>query len=197
MGVPTSTEVRMNDNSQFVESTDLPQKLERHCIATINSTHLFIAGNGQSGEGRKVYLVHVKGDAFEFSSLPPMINERYSAACGTIVDVSTKQANAESEPRLIVAGGPKNVAKTSEIFSFATGKWEKGPNLPRAFEYGGYVSDGEHSLVLIGGQDDNGDLREDIMEYNPQTNQFEFLNGTIETRRQYFSATGVRTQEEC
>ena len=91
----------------------------------------------------------------------------------------------------------KNPIWSSEIYSFSTNSWKDGPELPRGFQYGGYVSDENHSLLLISGIDEHGNIRDDIMQYNQTKNIFETLPGKIEKRRTYFTSSAIETDEDC
>ena len=97
-----------------------------------------------------------------------MKHQRFSAACGTI--------RLDNEVKLIVAGGPSSASKTSEIYSFSTNNWKDGPEVSRGFQYGGYVSDENHSLLLISGIDERSNVREDIMQYNKTKNLIIFVD---------------------
>lgn len=188
-----STELRMYENSEFVMSTNLPEPMERSCISTINSTHFFIAGNA-AGDGKRAYIVGVEQEDFMVTNLPSMNYERFSGACGSLTTSS-------GELQLIVAGGANpNSRQTIEIFSYAQNNWRLiGDALPRGFEYGGYISDSQHPLILIGGLDEHAEARDDIMEfkYEDGSPTFEYLPGKMDTRRQYFAATGLYTEDDC
>ena len=187
--IGSSTELLIDENSEFVESTPLPIPMDRHCISTINSTHLFIAGNGKGDSGDRAFIVNTQNAQFTYNELSRMKHQRFSAACGAI--------HLDNEVKLIVAGGPSSTSKTSEIYSFSTNNWEDGPEVSRGFQYGGYVSDENHSLLLISGIDERSNVREDIMQYNKTKNKFETLPGKIEKRRTYFSAGAIETEEDC
>ena len=188
-----STEIGMFENSEFTMSTNLPESMDRSCISTINSTHFFIAGNA-AGDGKIAYIVGVEQEDFKFTRLPSMKYERFSAACGSLTTSS-------GELQFIVAGGAnKNYIKTIEIFSSAQNNWRVFDDaLPRGFELGGYISDSQHPLLLIGGVDEHQNERDDIMElkYEDGPPTFEILLGKMDTRRKYFSATGLYTEEDC
>ena len=120
--------------------------------------------------------------------------ERFSAGCGSYTTSS-------GEMNLIVAGGANpNSRKTIEIFSLAQNIWRLFDNsLPRGFEYGAYISDSQHPLLLIGGVDEHAEARDDILEFKFEDGPpaFEILPGKMSTRRQYFAATGLYTEEQC
>ena len=189
LDIGTSTEILIDENSAFVESIPLPIPMDSHCISRINSSHLFMAGNRQSDSQDRAFIVNTQSDPFMVSELSRMHHKRSSAACGTI--------NSDNQVHLIVAGGPRQASKTSEIYSFSTNSWKNGPELPRGFQYGGYVSDDNHSLLLISGIDEHGNIRDDIMQYNQTKNIFETLPGKIEKRRTYFTSSAIETDEDC
>ena len=185
-----SSEMMIQDN--FKLSVTLPEEMYEHCMSKINDTHLFIAGGCNHN---MAYLVNTAQEDFIFTPLPPMNEGRRLAACGTIINPPSSEA-AKEDKLLIVAGGYDS-RTISEIFSMIKNKWMVGPSLPRAFADGGYFSDEQHSLMMVGGRDEYDSPRSDVMEYEEQLNMFQTLPGTLNIPRHAFPATGWYTEEDC
>ena len=117
--------------------------------------------------------------------------DRRVAACGSFTNPSSFKDGTE-ETFLIVAGG-YNSRTTTSIYSMTNQRWTPGPNLPRGFVYGGYVSNENHPLILVGGKDENNNKRNDIMAYDKELNTFEVLPGKLKYARSQFAASGIYT----
>jgi len=192
VGTSTSSEIKFEGSDVFMNSTTLPEYMIDHSICKVNSTHLFMTGS--SYDGKMAYLVNtLDPDKFEFHRLPPLLSYRYAASCGTIIRPSSSFSASSVE--VIVAGryGADESKSTSEIYSFETNEWRKGPHLPRDFYYGGYVSNLEQPLILAGG---NLGLT-DIIAYQMDTNIFEILPGKLDTPRRSFAMSGIVSDEDC
>ena len=103
----------------------------------------------------------------------------------------------EKELLLLVAGGLDSET-TSEIFDLKKYEWKNGPTIPdNGFGYGGYVSTMKHPLMLVGGEDNNLDLRNNIISYNRLEKTFEVLQGQLNTPRHSLAAVAMETMENC
>ena len=176
-------------------SSQLPGKSFLHCMARINRSHLFVAANFyQSGEYGGAYIVDTSNDHFEFYIIPDTNMHRYNAACGSFKD---KDENIF----LIVAGGENasgNVpSTTTELYSVKEKIWIDGPYLPRGFKRGGYISDEDHPLILLGGYNEMEVAMHNVIEYNIESNAFEQLPGKLETPRVNFAASVIYTDDDC
>jgi len=69
--------------------------------------------------------------------------------------------------------------------------------MPRGFMYGGYLSNEEHPLIMIGGVDENGNSVTNIMEYQREFNTIEILPGKLNTARKNFGVSGMYNSEDC
>ena len=187
-----------------------------HCIANINSTHLFIAGRVGHIYNRTAdaaYIVDTRYSDFNFIQLPNLRRDRVAPACGAINDVRVESGVSITDTILIVAGGDfhsvhlGDTSRTTEKFKLSdwnvvpNTRWEKGPQLPRSFYQGGYVSNSQHPLILVGGANDTTrhkhDLFDDILELNYEEFVFQTLPGRLKTPRKQFAVTGVETEEDC
>ena len=157
-------------------------------MAKINNTHFFIAGS--SFTENTAYLINTEGNEFIYSKLPLMNEYRYGAACGSWID------EENDDLLLIVAGGASDAADTSEIFSMNNDEWSKGPNLPYRVEGGGYISDDQNPLIVIGGMDFPLKMSS-LMAYQKETNSFEILPAKLEIGRWRLAATGIYDNEDC
>ena len=128
-----------------------------------------------------------------------MINPRINAACGISTSLN------DNEIKLIVAGGA-NVGSTSEVFivdkvyfTRSRFKWEKGPDLPREFIMGGSVYDKKKGeWILVGGSNITGKKQySDIIEYNRDANNFEFLPAKLKIGRYGFGALLAQVTDKC
>ena len=77
------------------------------------------------------------------------------------------------------------------------GTWETGPSLPRGFSNGCHVSSTIDGLILIGGFDEFGNVRSDLMTYNRVFEQFETLPAKLSTPRYACTATRIPNNGEC
>lgn len=174
----------------FRPSSRLPADMYAHCMGKMNETHIFIAGNFYYSS----YLVDVSGDEFIFTEILNLDLNRYYSACGSFKDEAENQF-------LIVAGGTNNhewsVLSSSEIFSLSEFQWQPGPELPRGFAMGGYISDEYHSLIIVGGLDEHGVETDSIIEYRADLNIFEYIPGKLNIPRYAFSASTVYSNENC
>ena len=187
----TTSEIISIDQGIPILGVDLPEKMSKHCSASINTTHVFLAGNYYNT--KMAYIVDTSTSPFKFIKLPPLLGNREAAGCGVSVS-ETK------DTQLIVAGGydwSGAMLMTSELYSIKQKQWVDGPALPRGFEHGASVSNKEHPLMLIGGQDENGNVRGDIMDYDAKTNSFQILPGQLKTPRKVFSVVGLKTEDIC
>lgn len=185
------SEILVDENGGFMMSVNLPEATYGHCSSRINETHLFIAANHYNLQS--AYIVDVSSDEFGFTKLPPMQKYRYMPACGSLVE--TSKSLSSPGHLLIVAGGYDVV--DSELFSMVRNEWIQGPRLPRAYSSGGYFTTEEHPLMVIGGKDKNGNYRNNVITYRPESNTFETMPGKMSNARGYFAATPQETDEDC
>jgi len=185
-----SSEILIKPEDQFIMSQELPEDMKDQCMSKINSTHFFIGGTYYNW--RNAYVVNTADDEFVFTQLPTMTQDRQYAACGSFI---TDEGNDLS---IIVAGGAYAYGlPTSEIFSFKTNEWKNGPTLPRGFGVGGYFSDEQNPLILVGGFDDRGDPQTNVIHYVKDSNTFELLPANLNIARDGLTVTGVYDDEDC
>jgi len=181
----STSEILPKSDGSFVTGADLPTRMENYCVAKVNETHVFIAGNFVNS--KMAYIVNVAtAPRFVFTKLPPLNVGRYSAACGVF-------KNYDAETSLLVAGGccSENGYSTSEIYSVKTNSWAMGPNLPTGFYYGGYISSEENPLIIIGGLTGKYEELSELMTYQKDENQFEFLPQRLQKSRYGLVATEI------
>ena len=193
-----TSEILKDSQGPFTKSADLPEQLQDHCMSVLNDTHVFIAGGHWSP--KSAYFVDVSVDPFRFTKLPPMLDNRRGAACGTIVwgySATTKT----NDFTVIVAGGmdydTEDSSKTSNFYSPLANVWVNGPMLPRGFINGGYFTTKYYSLIMVGGEDENGIKRRDVMAFGNVMDSINFLPGKLETSRWAFAAVQIKSNEEC
>jgi len=194
-----TSDIRKGNSGPFVSSSDLPEQLRHHCMSVLNETHIFIAGGDWSP--KSPYFVDISLNPFKFTKLPPMLENRSGAACGTVAwgfSSDSKTANF----LVIVAGGTDyssttGTSTTSEFYSEMDGVWVNGPILPRGFVKGGYFSTKYYSLVMIGGQDENYKSRSDVMIMGNYMDAIGYLPGKLELPRIEFATMRIDSDEEC
>ena len=187
-----SSEIMMNPMSpdeHFVLSDNLPEEMSLHCMARINNTHLFIAGDSSDGTA---YIVNTDKEHYVFTELPRMNYYHSSAACGTTTNPGSSEDGKEDQLFIVAGGNPPGGNIRTEIFSTKTNAWKNGPLLPREFGQGGYFSDEEHPLIMVGGK-----YKSDVMAYEKYENLFTYLPGKLNIARSDFAIGGIYTDEQC
>ena len=192
----SSSSEMLNLNGQFENGPQLPEAMQSHCSAVINSTHVFFAGN-QFGRQKQAYIVDMSGEHVRFHVLPDMRSIRFGAACSVVVDPAHPLDYRYT--KLLVAGGDPPGYVSSEMYSFMDNTWTWGPNLDRGFEFGGYINypDMFNEFILIGGKDGSGSYHTDMMRYNYANNAFEYIPGKISIARGDFGASLHSSNDDC
>jgi len=198
----TSSEILTADGS-YTLSFPLPEPMVYHCAAKINESHVFIVnGFDENYEGiSRAYVADISAEPFTFTQLPPLRKGRSEAACG-VITLSNPSQN-ESHLAIIVAGGGYGkTTKTTEVYKLTNpfdseNIWETGPVLPRGFVNGCHINSDLNSFILIGGFDDLGKLRSDMVQYNSNSEEFEILPARLSTPRYGCSAIKVQNNGEC
>lgn len=189
----SSSEIKMDKDSDFDMSTNLPEPMEGHCTSVINETHVFIGGSYY--HTKMAYIVDTSSPEFIFTKLPPLMKDRWGAACATIIDPMD-----HNKISVMIAGGDgyENY-KTTEVFdlSVENSEWVEGPALTRGFQFGGYLSTSEQPLIMIGGLDENQNYAGDVMTYEAETNTFVTLPGRLSLPRSDFAVSALDTLSEC
>jgi hypothetical protein len=70
-----------------------------------------------------------------------------------------------------------------------------GPTLPRVFSSGGYTNNVD-GFFLVGGYNENDQMRKDVMRYDEETQQFKIVEGQMETERGYTAAI-ITSTDQC
>ena len=202
-GVGNETTYKTSDiiySSGVVESgVEMPEYIAYHCAAKINSSHIFVAGNGHwDGYKYNAYIIDVTTTPFTFEKLPSMLHSRWGSACASVnLPNSMVDGNDEDNTMLMVVGGWDHPSWT-EMYSFSENRWIDGPTLPRDFSAGGYVTyPDDRGFVLIGGSTLFLEFCDDIMWYNIDLNSFEILPSKLKQGREYFGAMLVEKEDPC
>ena len=176
---------------------EMPEYIAYHCTAKVNSTHIFIAGNGYwDGYKHNAYLVDTSANPFAFTKLPPMLHSRWASACA-VIDVPNEHHEISAGSRLFVVGG-WDYPSSSEMYIISEDRWINGPDLPRDFSAGGYVTyPDERGFILVGGSTIFAELKDDILRYNMELNSFEVLPGKLQIGREYFASMLIETENPC
>jgi len=189
-GEPMTSEI-VYETGQIEMGPALPEPMQSHCSVLINSTHVFLAGNGYEPQ-RQAYIVDTSRDPFHFNKLPSMQSRRFGAACSVVVD-------PVHGTRLLVAGGDPPRYESTELYSLEDNVWTYGPQLNRGFIFGGYFTypDAPNTFILIGGKDGENNYHTDIMGYNVSENSFEYLPGNIRKAKVDFGVYPIQSSKEC
>merc|ERR1712008_149462 len=88
---------------------------------------------------------------------------------------------SNGEQALIVAGGYNGVDLLASTELFSNGRWTTGGNLPREL-YGLKAGQLNQQMVVTGGEDDGGNLRDEVLLFNPATDTWSQI-GKLKTGR--------------
>ena len=201
--VAKSSEVYKPYSGKFELGVTLPEPMVYSCSVKIDENRVFIVnGYDQNYDGfSRSYIVDTSKKPFSFHQLPHLEKVRSQAACGIISYHSAQKS--ENDVAIIVAGGGYgNSSKTTEIYKLSNdlhegGTWETGPSLPRGFSNGCHVSSHVNDLLLIGGFDESGDVRSDIITYNKESEEFELSSVQLKTPRYGCTAIKIPNTGEC
>jgi hypothetical protein len=140
-----------------------------------------IGGAGKRGPHGKVDRYDSEGKYLD--SLPDLATPRYNHACTSLI--------SNGERVLLVAGGSDNnndELASTEIFS--NGRWRRVGNLPRALS-GLRAAHLNQQVVFIGGQDDDNNIRDEVLQYNPSTKTWRQKTGSLKNGRRDHAVTIV------
>jgi hypothetical protein len=197
---------RSNELGEFEASVTLPEQMVYHCSARIDEHRIFVVnGYDENYEGiSHAYIVDTSIEPFRFNALPSLNKVRSQAACGIITYSSATTNESENNLAIIVAGGGYgNTSKTTDIYRLPNdltaepNTWETGPILPRGFSNGCQINSDVNNLILIGGFDESGNVRSDLLHYNSHLQQFETLPVKLNTPRYGCSAVKMKNTGEC
>ena len=193
----TSSEILKTEHGSFELSVPLPEKMIYHCTVRIDDSRVFIVnGYDENYEGiSNAYIVDTSSSPFTFTEMSSLTHARSQAACGII--------SYQNSLAIVVAGGGfGHTTQTTEVYRISNGDdasntWEPGPALPRGFSNGCHINDGINNLALIGGFDEVGNVRDDMLGYNPSSEQFEVLPGRLRTPRYGCTAVQLDYNTSC
>ena len=141
-GITATTEF-MDESGSWEMGFDLPAKTFGHCMVNIDKDHVFMTGGYhlESSAFRSSYI-------FQEGSNSPrqvenMLYPRFAHSCAIL-----------ENKNVIVAGGfnsTRFMHKNTEIFSFETGRWTEGPDLPYGKQNGAVMTTIDGITYHIGG----------------------------------------------
>ena len=193
VGIATSSEVWNTKNEKFEFSATLPEPMVYHCTVKIDADHIFVV-NGYDWSHRGVshaYVVDTSTRPFTFSKLPSLRKSRSQAACG-IITYSSTMDNQTNLAIAVAGGGFKKTSTTTEIYRLTKSTshtyntqniWEPGPILPRGFVNGCQINSEVNQFILIGGFDEFGNVKSDLLHYDINSETFETLPATLNIPR--------------
>ena len=160
------------NETHFTEGPDLPKIMYDHCMATINETTVFVAGNSFGDGCKDSFFVDVSSIPFKFGPKKVINICRSGAACGVLATYK----GMKNVP--IIAGGDFGKEKiTTEVFDNQKQEWIMGPNLIRPYSDGGYITKAD-KFILLGGRFYNKKYN-NMMGYNNARENFELLEGEL------------------
>ena len=203
LDAPTSSEIFNSNLGEFELTETLPEPMIYHCTARIDENHIFMVnGYDENYEGiSHAYVVDTSTKPMTFMPLPSLNKVRSQAACGIIT--YTSDTENENNLAIVVAGGGfGNDSRSTEIYKLSDtydteNTWEPGPILPRGFANGCQINSDVNGLILIGGFDEFGNVRSDLIQYNSNSEQFETLPGRLNTPRYGCTAVRIQNTGEC
>jgi len=181
-----STEIINPKTRRVRPGPNLPAKMQDHCAAKINQTHVFIS----HGNYAKAYIVDVsRPDNFQFHRLPDPIEWRFGGECALI-------RLKEGGLALMIAGGGFPTRLTTEFLRLegGSGEWEEGPWLPHGFGAGGSVNPDDQTFILTGGITDYT-LFADVVQLDLDAMEFVTMPGKLKYPRDQFTITWVQESD--
>jgi len=167
------------------KSPKLPYYKDRHCMARIDSNHVFLA----AGSNKKAYIYNEINE--QFIELPDMIDWRHSPACTTVTTQNTSLlmvVGGDDERNIVSSdssGEIYDLSHCNENLSTCSGSWTKNSNMLSdigGFQYGSYVNyNDSKGLVMIGGISANSSRS--FTNFNKRKGDFEKLQPKMKHSR--------------
>ena len=181
---------------QFNQGPDLPTENFGHCMVSIDSNSVFIAGGFFTPNTAYVYDTE-SGTLSEPLEMP---GPHSSQVCGSFKNTSTGQIE------VVVVGGDEGISKSNldfdkdilgkstsddtHIFSPSTMTFREGPKFPYTVSYASAIQDGADSFSVTGGTD--GDLISDyLVRFDPATETFQVMRQRMAIPRSLHMAVFV------
>jgi len=182
-----TTEIRRKDGSWEYFELDLPEPNWGHCMVTIDSNRIFLAG------GRRdtimglssVYIYNKMNQSIGWERKQYLNIGRWSHSCSLIYD-------SEQNPFVIVAGGAWESGRlvSSELFDLRTETWSDGPKLPKSSMYAKMVGP-----YHIGGYPATG---KDILKIEKFSSGWQWTHiGELTHRADSFDAVEIQLTPDC
>ncbi len=156
-------------------SAFLPEVMEKHCQATINSTHIFFA---DSSSPRPAYILDYPANKWtQVDNIPG----------GDSTDKCGRIENSANGAEIVLAGDGYTY-----IFNLDTLEWKEGPHLfPQAYYYASAQL--ENTFVLAGGELDSDESDDSILIFDNENYEWILLEQTMKVTRQAFAMAAVPT----
>ena len=167
--ISNTTEQYNDDSRDFVRTEDLPEEMGFHNLVRLNSSHIFVVVNKNTGSLNKTYFYNQ--DLKTWTDGPQLLTARDKAQAGLVTYPNGTQA-------IVVAGGRREF--TSEILVIGDTFFKPGPNVDEDFGFGISVQFRD-SFIIVGGDDPNG--LSDIYGYDTESEDFVRLPQNLETAR--------------
>ncbi len=154
-----SSEIQTSDGWEYF-LPNLPVNIWFHCMVEINSTTIMVIAGAQNGtytygnySAVQTFLLENGKD--HWIEGPPLLSGRHAHSCGRI-----RQSSDISQMSVIVVGGRASEEMIStEILDLETFEWRQGPDLPYGISCSVLVEEPSGSVILIGGQSQQGIAR--------------------------------------
>ena len=184
----------------FYRGPDLPTENFGHCMVSLGSTRVFIAGGFFTPNTAYVYDTET-GTMSDPLQIP---GPHSSHVCGSFKNATTGLRE------VVVVGGDEGISKSSlnfdvelfdkieassakdetHIFSPSTMTFREGPRFPYAVSYAAAIQDGGDSFIVSGGTD--GTLISDyLVRFDPATETFQVMSQRMASARSQHMAIYV------
>ena len=130
------------NNGLFEPNLQWPEAISGHCVANLNSSHIFVSG-GESKGGNllgDVYFLNVD-TSFWLSLEEKLFHYRRGHVCGI--------TNNGAKEYIIIAGGQDNLI--TELLNIVTMKFMQGPDLPFKMDWAASIQFSSH-FAIVGGE---------------------------------------------
>ena len=131
------------NNGLFEPNLKWPEAISGHCVASLNSSHIFVSGGEAKGGNLlgAIYFLNID-ISFWISLEEKMFRHRRGHVCGI-----TKNGDKEY---IVMAGGGQDNLKT-ELLNIVTMEFTQGPDLPFKMDWAASIQFGS-LFTIVGGR---------------------------------------------
>ena len=184
-GIVLDTAIVYQQDNGFTEGGKLPHQVYFPCLATVNETHVFLAG-GYGGDGIYYSDAHLLEVAtWTWTEVAGMGVARYEHSCGRV-----------GRDIVAVGGYQEDARRTSEIFNLGILAWRYGPGVPGEsgeFYDAGPVYQLEDTFFTLGGYGGGSHL-DYVYEFDPVTFAWKERRERLVVARSHHAVVPVLTR---